>query len=129
MKMKALEVIKIIVIISVALGGYSIYKTHFKDGGTVTVKEFREYKKEFKQEIDTLNFKLDRNALKIDTLAANQDTLKRNIDSLLINDQYIKYDLDSIKNGQIIIYRKLSEFKEDQKQDRTFLKKLRNLIH
>jgi len=133
--MKALEVIKIIVIISVAIGGYSIYKTHFQDGGTLSRKEFKEYKDEFlaemdslNMEFDTLNYKVDRNAFKIDTVSGKLDTANLNIDKLLINDNYVFYNLDSIKRGQIIIYRKLSEFKEDRKEDRTFLDKLKKLI-
>ena len=122
------EFIKILIAILVLWSGYIFYKTHLKDGGTVTKKEFREYEKEFRAEMDTLNFKLDRNSVKIDTLLNDMDSVKLNIDSIKVDNEYILYNQDSLKRGQIIIYRKLSELKADKAEDRKFLNKLKRFI-
>ncbi|MCF6365266.1 MAG: hypothetical protein L3J35_03595 [Bacteroidales bacterium] len=118
----------IILLIGIA-AAFSLWKNNFKNGGSLSRNEFRDYKKEFRAEIDTLNFKLDRNSFKIDTLLSNDKIQNLNIDSLKIGNQTILYNLDSLKKGQIIIYRKLSDLKEDKAEDKKFINKLKNWFY
>lgn len=127
-KMNEIKILKIIVALIGVWCAIVFYRNNIRDGGTVTKKEFRDYRKEFRAEMDTVDFKLDRNCFKIDTLLAGVDTLKLNVDSIMIDNEYILYNQDSLKRGQIIIYRKLSELKADKKEDRKFLDKLKKLI-
>ncbi len=86
-------------------------------------KEFREYKHEFAQKLDSLDLNLKYANAQLDTLRIDVDSLKRNTDSILSNNQLIYYSLDSIKKGQIIIYREVRK-----REDKSLFEKIKLLL-
>lgn len=106
-KIKTMEKIRFweIIILIVAIVGSIFAYNQFKK--PLSEKDFRTYEKEFRAEIDTIKIKLDRVNFQLDTIRLDVDTIKNNTDSLLIDNDLIYYDLDSIKKGQIIIYREI----------------------
>lgn len=126
MKMQNPITIWKIVIIGIGLFiTYQFINSRIEKRDILTRSEFRQYEKAFNAEIDTLNFKLDRTDAKVDTVLLDLDSLKNNTQNLLQDHQLIYYSLDSIKKGQIIIYR---EIRKTDINDKTFFEKLRLIL-
>ena len=99
-----------IVIIGIGLiMSYGFFKNQYEKRQTLTKAEFKQYEIMFNAEIDTLNIKIDKANAKLDTIQLDIDTLKNYDQALLKNNELIYYSLDSIKKGQIIIYREIRQ--------------------
>ena len=105
--MRKIEFWKIIIIIIGSAALINFFRSLHTRSEALSRSDFRKYQIEFRQKIDTLNIKLDRANAQLDTLRLDVDSLKRNTDTLLQNNELIYYSLDSIKKGQIIIYREV----------------------
>ena len=122
--MRKIEIWKIIIIIigtAVLINFLRSYNTRHK---ALAPSEFRNYRKEFNNKIDTLNIKIDRANSQLDTLRLDVDSLKRNTNTLLDNNELIYYSLDSIKKGQIIIYREVRKVSDSK----TLFEKIKLLL-
>jgi hypothetical protein len=64
------------VLLLLAAAAFFLYLKYSSEKA-VTQEEFRDYRQEFKAEIDTLNLKIDTANMNIDTLKIDVDTLKR----------------------------------------------------
>jgi esterase/lipase len=104
---------------------FQFYKNYLDKKQVLTKTEFKEYEKMFNAEIDTLNIKIDKANAKLDTVQIDIDTLKNYSKTLLENNELIYYSLDSIKKGQIIIYR---EIRKTDLNDKTFFEKIKLIL-
>ena len=122
--MRKIEIWKIIIIIIGAAALINFLRSYNTRSRALSRSDFRKYQTEFRQKIDTLNIKLDRANAQLDTLRLDVDSLKRNTDTLLQNNELIYYSLDSIKKGQIIIYREVRKASDDK----TLFEKIKLLL-
>jgi hypothetical protein len=120
-----IDIWKIIVVGICLFVGYSFYKNQIEKKQVLTKTEFKEYEKMFNAEIDTLNIKIDKANAKLDTVQIDIDTLKNYSQTLLQNNELIYYSLDSIKKGQIIIYR---EIRKTDITDKSFFEKIKLIL-
>jgi len=116
---------KIVVIGIGIFASIHFIKTNYDKKQTLTREEFRTYEIAFNAEIDTLNFKIDKANAKLDTVLIDIDTLKNYDQKLLKDNQLIYYNLDSLKKGQIIIYR---EIRKSDLNDKSFFEKIKLIL-
>ncbi|MCF6184299.1 MAG: hypothetical protein L3J56_06680 [Bacteroidales bacterium] len=114
---------KIIVITAGLIAAASFMRSLKNKSEHLTRAEFRKYQTELNYRIDTINIKLNRANYQLDTLRIDVDSLKRNTDTLLQNNELIYYNLDSLKKGQIIIYREVRKAK-----DKSLFEKIKLLL-
>ena len=83
-------------VIILAILGFAVY-TYFAANTNVTTEEFRDYRREFRVEIDTLKKDLRE-------VSSNVDTVRIQLDSLAHETKQNTASLDTLKYGQYIIY-------------------------
>ena len=116
---------KVIIIGIGVFASVHFIKNQYEKRQTLTREEFRTYETAFNAEIDTLNFKIDKANAKLDTVLIDIDTLKNYDQKLLKDNQLIYYNLDSLKKGQIIIYR---EIRKSDINDKSFFEKIKLIL-